>query len=146
MVIREAKPRDIEQIQIVRNSVKENTLSDPRLVSDHDCEYFITTRGKGWVCETDGKIVGFCIADLVKNNIWALFIHPEYENRGIGKQLHDVMLQWYFSKKQTPVWLSTTPETRAVGFYKKQGWNEIGIHGEDEIKFEMTYTNWKKQQ
>lgn len=42
MIIREAEIRDIQQIQIVRNAVKENTLSDPSLVSDEDCREFIT--------------------------------------------------------------------------------------------------------
>jgi hypothetical protein len=38
MFIREARVEDITQIQRVRNSVKENTLSDPNLVTDQDCE------------------------------------------------------------------------------------------------------------
>ena len=53
MIIREAKIDDIKQIQVVRNSVTENTLSNPDLVTDDDCEAFITVRGKGWVCEID---------------------------------------------------------------------------------------------
>ena len=72
MTIREAKIEDIQQIQLVRNSVKENTLSDPGLVSDQDCKEFITERGKGWVCEINDQIVGFAIADLKKRNIWEL--------------------------------------------------------------------------
>jgi len=36
MIIREAVPEDIPEIQYVRNSVKENTLSDPNLVTDKD--------------------------------------------------------------------------------------------------------------
>ncbi|MCH6201807.1 hypothetical protein MMU07_19665 [Aquiflexum sp. LQ15W] len=72
MIIREAIIEDIKQIQIVRNSVTENTLSNPNLVTDEDCEEFITKRGKGWVCEIDEQIVGFAIADLKENNIWAL--------------------------------------------------------------------------
>lgn len=79
MTIREAKINDIKQIQIIRNSVKENTLSNPNIVTDKDCEEFITLRGKGWVCEIDNKIVGFAIADLKENNIWALFIDPLFE-------------------------------------------------------------------
>ena len=63
MQFREATIEDITQIQIVRNSVKENQLSDPALVTDTDCEEFMTIRGKGWVCEADDKIVGFAIAD-----------------------------------------------------------------------------------
>ncbi|MCW3121482.1 MAG: family N-acetyltransferase, partial [Flavipsychrobacter sp.] len=57
MIFREATVADIPQIQIVRNSVKENMLSNPALVSDADCEEYITKRGKGWVCEIDNTIV-----------------------------------------------------------------------------------------
>ena len=47
MTIREAKTDDIPQIQIVRNSVNVNKLSDPNLVKDEDCEEIISVRGKG---------------------------------------------------------------------------------------------------
>ena len=59
MIFREAVVADIPQIQVVRNSVTENTLSNPDLVPDKDVEDYITNRGKGWVCEVDKKIVGF---------------------------------------------------------------------------------------
>ncbi|MEN4762465.1 hypothetical protein ABEG63_19205 [Chryseobacterium sp. C39-AII1] len=49
MTIREAKLSDIPQIQIVRNALKENTLSDPNLVTDKHCEEFLFKRGKSWV-------------------------------------------------------------------------------------------------
>lgn len=146
MQIRDATINDINQIQIIRNSVKENILSNPNLVTDADCIEFITIRGKGWVCEIDGKIVGFAIADLKENNIWALFIHPEFEKKGIGKQLHNTMLDWYFSKTQTTVWLSTAFNTRAETFYRKAGWTAVGLHVTKEIKFEMTYADWLKIQ
>lgn len=142
MFIREATTEDIPQIQIVRNSVKENTLSDPNLVTDQDCEEFLTQRGKGWVCKIDDEIVGFSIVDLKENNIWSLFLHPDFENRGIGRKLHDVMLNWYFSKTNKTVWLGTSPNTRAETFYRKSGWNDVEMHGK-EIKFEMTFDNWK---
>ena len=79
MTIREANIEDIKEIQIVRNSVKENTLSNPDLVTDKDCELFMFERGKGWVCEIDNHIIGFSIVDLKDNNIWALFLKPEFE-------------------------------------------------------------------
>ena len=144
MKLREANSRDIEQIQIVRNSVKENMLSNPALVSDEDCEEFINVRGKGWVCEIDNRIVGFAIADLKEHNIWALFLHPDFEKKGIGSKLHDTMLDWYFSQTETTVWLGTAPNTRAEQFYRKIGWKEVGMHGKGEIKFEMSYKDWKK--
>jgi len=73
MTIREAKIYDIKQIQIVRNAVNENTLSNPNLVTDQDCEEFITEIGKGWVCVIEKQIVGFEIVDLKEKIIWALF-------------------------------------------------------------------------
>lgn len=73
MIIRDATLNDIKQIQMIRNSVKENVLSNPNLVTDKDCEEFITIRGKGWVCEIERQIVGFAIVDLKENNIWCLF-------------------------------------------------------------------------
>lgn len=143
MIFREANIADIPQIQIVRHSVKENTLSDPALVTDQDCETFITIRGKGWVCESDGQIVGFAIADLQEHNIWALFVHPDMEGKGIGKRLQAMMLDWYFSQTKETVWLGTSPGTRAEQFYKKTGWVEAGFHGKEEIRFEMTYALWR---
>lgn len=142
MIIREAEIADIKQIQIVRNSVTENTLSDPNLVSDEDCEEFIIVRGKGWVCEIENQIVGFAIADLKENNIWALFLDPEFEKKGIGQLLHKTMLDWYFTQTKKTVWLGTAYNTRAEKFYKKAGWTEVGMHGAKEIKFEMTYLDW----
>lgn len=143
MIFREAKPADIPQIQIVRNSVKENALSNPALVSDEDCREFLFERGKGWVCEIDGTIVGFAIADLKEDNIWALFLHPDHENKGIGRKLHDMMLDWYFSQDKSHVWLGTAPGTRAETFYRQSGWTETGMHG-NETKFEMTSDEWSR--
>ena len=63
MNFRQATTEDIPQIQIVRNSVKENQLSKPNLISDDLVEEFITKRGKGFACEIDKKIVGFSIVE-----------------------------------------------------------------------------------
>ena len=142
MILREAKVDDIKQIQVVRNSVKENTLSDPNLVSDKDCEEFITTRGKGWVCEIENKIVGFAIVDLKENNIWALFIDPKFVKKGIGQKLHKIMMDWYFSQTKETVWLGTDFHTRAEKFYRNAGWTEVGLNGSMEMKFEMAYEEW----
>ena len=144
MIFREARITDIPQIQVVRNSVKENTLSNPALVTDNDCENYLVNRGKGWVCEIDGRIVGFAIVDLMDHNVWALFVQPGFDKKGIGKKLHDDMLDWYFSQTDSTVWLSTAPGTRAEKFYRKAGWKEVGMHGKGEIKFEMAAASWKK--
>ena len=144
MIIRTALSSDIPQMQIVRNAVKENMLSDPALVPDKDYETYMAKRGKGWVCTVADEVVGFAFADLKDNNVWALFVKPEYEGKGIGKQLHDTMLDWYFKQTKEAIWLGTAFDTRAETFYRMQGWKEAGTHGPKEIKFEMSYDEWRK--
>jgi len=144
MVFREAEIKDITQIQRVRNSVKENQLSNPNLVPDHDVEDYITRRGRGWVCETGQVIIGFAIVSLVDKNVWALFVQPEHDKKGIGRRLHREMMTWYFTKTNETVWLSTAPGTRAERFYRQAGWRETGITKNGEIKFEMTAEEWLK--
>lgn len=142
MEFREVTLADIGQMQVVRNSVKENVLSDPELVPDSAYEEFILGRGKGWVCKDKGRVIGFAFVDMREENIWALFVHPDYEGKGIGRQLHDTMLDWYFLQGKQRVWLGTSPNTRAETFYHKQGWKECGMHGKGEIKFEMQSSDW----
>jgi GNAT superfamily N-acetyltransferase len=143
MLFREATIADIPQIQIVRHAVKENRLSNPGLVPDKDVEDYIVNRGKGWVCEIDNNIIGFAIVSVADNNVWALFIQPGYDKQGIGRRLHNDMMNWYFAQTNKTVWLSTSPGTRAENFYKKTGWLQTGITKSGEIKFEMTAERWK---
>ena len=145
MQFREATVEDVKAMQVVRHTVKENVLSNPSLVTDDDCIDYISCRGKGWVCTDGDFLVGFAIADLQDHNIWALFLRPEAEGKGIGKTLHNLMLSWYFSQTEETVWLSTAPGTRAEGFYRKMGWEEVGLYGKGELKFEMSYNNWQRR-
>ena len=143
MIYREAEIKDIHQMHVVRNSVKENVLSNPDLITTRDYEDYLTNRGKGFVCEINNEIVGFSIVDLADKNVWALFINPAYEGKGIGKELHDLILTWYFNQTTETIWLGTEPKSRAEVFYRKNGWKEKGMHGKNEIKFEMRFEDWK---
>lgn len=142
MIFRTATEADIPGIMDVRMAVKENVLSNPDAVTAADCVPFLTTRGRGWVCEVNGQIVGFAIVDLQEDNVWALFLAPEHEGRGIGGKLHDDMLDWYFSQRPGPIWLGTDPGTRAEGFYRKRGWQQTGMQDNGEIRFEHHRESW----
>ncbi|QQL50900.1 GNAT family N-acetyltransferase [Mucilaginibacter ginkgonis] len=145
MIFRTAELKDIQQMQIVRHLVKENTLSDPALVTDSDVAYYLTIKGKGWVCEDQRQVVGFSIVDVKDNCVWALFVNPEFAQKGIGKQLHRLMLDWYFTETATAIVLGTAPNTRAERFYSLQGWRHIGNYPNGEIKLEMTKESWLRQ-
>ena len=144
MIVREATIEEIDQMHVVRTSVIENQLSNPNLVTPKDYEEHLLTRGKGWVAVVGNMIVGFAIVDLMDNNVWALFVHPSSERKGIGKMLHDEMINWYFTQTGRTIWLSTSAHTRAEVFYKKAGWEQTGIQPNGELKFELEAENWKK--
>ena len=143
MIYRQAQLSDIKQIQVVRHLVKENTLSNPELVPDKDVAYYITEKGKGWVCEIGGQVVGFSIVDLQEKSVWALFIDPDYAEKGIGKALHRLMLDWYFNRTKETITLGTAPNTRAERFYTLQGWKSLGSYANGETKFALKYEDWK---
>ena len=141
--IRGAKIADISRLMAIRFAVKENTLSDPTLITFDDYVKFISSRGKGWVATLDGEIVGFSIIDVEDNNVWALFVDPNFERKGLGKKLQNRMLDWYFEQTSKSIWLGTEPNTRAVDFYLNSGWTKTGLHGKYEIMFEMTAEKWQ---
>jgi GNAT superfamily N-acetyltransferase len=142
MNFREALLTDIPHMMAVRLAVKENALSDPALITPKDYEDYLSERGKGWVCEMDGKVVGFAIGDLVKNNVWALFVQPGFEGQGIGRELLISLLDWYYSKTNETIWLSSAPNTRAADFYRSFGWKESGQLPNGELKFELSAKDW----
>ena len=142
MKIRVATESDIPEMGRVRMSVRENRLASLSSLSPGDTERMLRGDGCGWVSEVDGRVVGFAIADLSGANVYALFIEPEYERQGIGRLLHDTMMDWFFSHKVDSVWLSTDPGTRAEGFYRKAGWTAAGTEANGEIHFEMARDRW----
>lgn len=144
IVFREATIEDIDKFMMVRMAVKENILNNPALVTRQNNIDYLTKYGKGWVCEVDDQIVGFSIVGLIQRNVWALFVHPAFEAKGIGTKLHDQLMNWYFNQTTDKIWLGTAPATRAESFYRKRGWTEVGTNGDKEIKFEMTFEDWMK--
>ena len=145
MIFREATVDDIYNYMVVRMAVKENVLNNPALIPREDNVAYLTKYGKGWVCEIENKIVGFSVVGLTQRNVWALFVLPEFEGKGIGRKLHDIMIDWYFSQTNDTIWLGTEQYTKAENFYKNRGWTVVGMHGADETKFEMKLEDWQKK-
>jgi GNAT superfamily N-acetyltransferase len=135
--LRVATSHDIPAMHEVRMSVRENVLSNPASIDAKDYRDMLERRGRGWVYELDGRVVGFAVGDHSARNIWALFVQPGFEGRGIGHALHDAMVAWLFEKGSEPIWLTTTPGTRAQRFYESAGWICSGHAQNGEVRFEM---------
>src|SRR5262245_32728549 len=103
MPLRHATLADIAAMHELRLSVGENALSDPRRINPEDYRTMLETRGRGWVYELEGRIVGFAVGDHTRRNIWALFVAPGFEGHGIGKALHDAMVSWLFEAGSEPL-------------------------------------------
>ena len=143
MLFRKTIVADIPGMSRVRMAVKENVLSNPDRVTAEDYREMLENKGTGWVCEVAETIVGFAIVDFSDANIWALFVDPDHDKKGIGRKLHDLMLNYSFEQGIDKLWLSTDPGTRAETFYHKAGWEAKGFTTSGEVRFEMERTNYK---
>ena len=135
-MLRIALVADIPAIQRVRASVNENRLVST-VITDEDVRTAIEETGRGWVVEVDGEVVAFAIGNAASGNIWALFVHPAHEGRGLGRQLHDTMINWLWSAGLQRLWLTTEPRTRAQRFYEAAGWQLTGTTTGGELRYEM---------
>lgn len=135
ITIREADQGDVPELERIRALVRENQLSytipRERLVAG------LETRGRGWVAQNDGTTVGFSMADLEERSIWALFLLPEWEGRGVGRLLLERAVRWLEGQGCLTIWLSTAPATRAEGFYEHVGWERAGMTSSGEVRFEL---------
>lgn len=120
----------------VRLSVQENRLRST-VISEADYVSSIEVHGRGWVVESQGQIVAFAIGNAKDGSIWALFVHPEHEGRGYGRQLHEVMVKWLRSQGQQLLWLTTDLGTRAQRFYEEAGWSFVGSTEKGDARFEL---------
>ncbi len=137
MHIREAVRGDIPRLQQIRAAVRENILRDQSLVQPRDYEDHIDGRGRTWVAEDDGVILGFSSADGQTATIWALFVDPAHEGRGAGRALLAPAVAWLFDRGADVVALTTAPGTRAERFYRAGGWTAHGLSASGELRLSL---------
>ncbi len=134
MQVRTATAADIPAMQAVRLAVRENALSSPHRITAEDYSSALA-QGCGWVAEVSGVVVGFAFGQR-SGNVWALFVDPAHEGRGIGRALHSELVRWMEHNARRPIWLTTAPATRAEGFYRAHGWIDCGMAQSGERRLE----------
>lgn len=132
--IRRARLDEHDRITEIRFAVKENQLGDPSRVTDADYLWFTDNPGI-WVWEEDGQILGFSAADTRDGTIWALFIDPGHEGRGIGRALFKAACDVLRRAGHRTATLTTDPGTRADRFYRRAGWTAEGLDERGELVF-----------
>ena len=134
MGIRRATQSDVARIMEIRHSVRENRLSDPNLVTAGDCVEFIE-RSEIWVWEEEEAVHAFAAGDIRDGWIWALFVAPEYEGRGIGRALLSIACETLRNAGYEVANLSTAAGTRAERFYTENDWTAVNKNGRGEVLF-----------
>lgn len=133
MSIRIATNADIEATLDVRGATRENAISRERLAErgitpaslavefaqpDHRC----------WVAESDGRVVGFCIAESKHGEVIALAVRDGCEGRGFGRGLLGAAVAWLREQGVARPFLYTSPRSdwRAFHVYRDHGWRATG--------------------
>lgn len=96
----------------------------------------LRTDHAGWIALDGDRAIGFAMANRSSGELWVIAVLPEYEGRGIGRQLMRQAEAWLFSHGWEDIWLTTfVDETyRAVGFYRHLGWIDEKMEGARFLK------------
>jgi len=141
MQIRIARPADVPSLFDVRTSVRENHQSVEDLarigVTPETVATMLDGEGRGWVAEENGRIVAFSMADAAQATIFAMFVQPGYEGKGLGRALMDEAERWLFARGCDEIWLLTdrNPRVRANGFYQHLGWRNDGVQEDGQVRY-----------
>ncbi|KTR98919.1 GCN5 family acetyltransferase [Pantoea dispersa] len=133
--IRTAQAADIDGMFHVRISVIENHLSREEMrrigITENVVADLIEKSRCAWVATDDEKIIGFSMILPDEGCLFAAFVLPEYEGRGIGRRLVELAENELFRHHEI-AWLETDKQSRAAKFYIQLGWgNKIDINDTD---------------
>lgn len=141
MIIRAATESDVPAIFDVRMSVRENRATFESLadlgVTPESMRAILGTAAHAWVAEEGGRTVGFAMVIPSHGSVFAIFVRPEFEGRGIGKALLARAEEWLFGTGREEIWLQTNsdPGARANGFYEHLGWTNQGVQRNGQLRY-----------
>lgn len=138
MILRPATKADIPMLFEIRLAVRENAMTADALaangVTPAAVAEMLATTAAGWIADADA---GFAIADAEDGNLFALFIRPGQEGRGLGRALLRRAEAWLASQGWREAWLLTGADRalRAQRFYRAAGWRVAGGAPSGEQRF-----------
>jgi ribosomal protein S18 acetylase RimI-like enzyme len=145
LVFRQAAAADVDAMFDVRAATRENpisreTLARSGITPDSLRAWIAAGTQRGWVCERAQAIVGFCNVDPANGEVVVLAVLPQFERRGIGRELLARAVAWLQQAGHRRIWLTTDPSAavRSHGFYRAQGFAPTGVRiasGDEELVY-----------
>ena len=147
VTVRPAVPDDAAACVLLRGRTRENAVSAERLKS-----LGITAESwgddirngtlPGFVCLSDGKLVGYCFGATDSGEVVVLALLPEFENQGIGASLLNrvVTVLKDHGRRRLFLGCSPDPRSRSYGFYRHLGWQSTGTFdkaGDEILEFHV---------
>lgn len=138
--IRPATVADVGPMFRVRTAVRENALSLDELaaigVTPQAIATAIQSAPCAWVAaDAGGEVLGFAMVDLDTACLFAAFVLPEQEGRGIGQGLIQTCEAALFERHPL-AWLETAGHSRAAGVYRHLGWGNETEVGDGDVRLE----------
>lgn len=154
IVITEATPEDAKAITYVRHktwlmtypnekegitkedieaSFNKRSVEDESEQRAHRIKNDITVHL--WIAKEESIVVGFIEVrkDSNYNIIHALYVHPDYQQQGVGTALMNEALVWLGDEKEIICHVASYNEA-AIGFYKQFGFRENGSIKHDMVR------------
>jgi [ribosomal protein S18]-alanine N-acetyltransferase len=82
-----------------------------------------------WVCEEDGKILGYTVMTMGvgEAHILNISIAPDEQGQGVGRRMMEILIEKAKGEAET-MFLEVRPSNLgAIALYQKLGFNEIGV-------------------
>jgi phosphoribosylformimino-5-aminoimidazole carboxamide ribotide isomerase len=141
--IRIAGQQDIELLFEIRTSVAQNHQSRDELaklgVTPAAVGDALKAKSRAWIASVDETPAAFAMADSGEATVFAMFVRPEFENRGLGRLLMAEAERFLFQNHRR-IWLTTGTgrQIRANGFYKWLGWSATEVMDDGQTRYEKT--------
>ncbi|MDF3848516.1 GNAT family N-acetyltransferase [Achromobacter denitrificans] len=147
LVYRKAVPDDAEPCIALRGQTRENAFSAEALatlgITRESWRAGIEAGDlPGHVAMAHARMAGYCFADRDTGEVLVLALLPEYEGKGIGKELLSLVLADLKALGFERAFLacSADPRSRSHGFYRHLGWQSTGQF--DEAGDEVLERRW----
>jgi GNAT superfamily N-acetyltransferase len=129
----------------LRGQTRENAVSADRLrawgiTAESWAQDIRSNILDGFVALADRQLVGYCFGNPRTGEIVVLALSPDFEGRGIGRQLLTRVVDRLLRAGHARLFLgcSADPAVRSHGFYRHLGWRSTGAldaHGDEVLEW-----------